>query len=117
MDLIYSYSRKQALEDGVLIDVTALATEAGFQVPVAITQELHSTYIKTNLPDQDEQGRLWDTLFLLSLSAKGSPNSVILYDVIFRMDDGSDQTITLRGVIGPNDDGSACVTVMLIHES
>jgi hypothetical protein len=36
-DLIYAYSRKQAIADGVLIDVTNTAHEAGFVVPVAVT--------------------------------------------------------------------------------
>lgn len=38
---IYIYTRKQAIEDGVLIDVTETAKEAGFKVPVAVTCALH----------------------------------------------------------------------------
>ena len=37
-DLIHSYSRAQAIEDGVLVDVSETAREAGFTVPVAITR-------------------------------------------------------------------------------
>lgn len=40
MEYIHSYSRKQALEDGVLVDVTRYAREAGFKVPVAFTRTL-----------------------------------------------------------------------------
>ena len=35
--VVASYSRAQAIEDGVLIDVTAMAREAGFKWPVALT--------------------------------------------------------------------------------
>ena len=36
-DLIHRYSRADALRDGVLIDVSATAKEAGLQYPVALT--------------------------------------------------------------------------------
>ena len=36
-ELIFAYTRRQAIEDGVLVDVTETATEAGFVLPVAVT--------------------------------------------------------------------------------
>jgi type I site-specific restriction endonuclease len=39
-EIIYSYTRKQAIADGVLIDVTELAKEAGFKCPVALRHPL-----------------------------------------------------------------------------
>ncbi len=36
-NLIYAYTRAQAIADGVLIDVSAFAAEAGFKYPVALT--------------------------------------------------------------------------------
>ena len=36
-NVIYSYTRKQAIEDGVLVDITDVAKEAGIKYPVAIT--------------------------------------------------------------------------------
>ena len=36
-DLIHSYTRAEAIADGVLIDVSATAREAGFKYPVALT--------------------------------------------------------------------------------
>ena len=35
--VIFSYTRAQAIADGVLIDATELAKEAGFRIPVAVT--------------------------------------------------------------------------------
>ena len=35
--LISSYTRSEALADGVLVDVTETAREAGFVIPVALT--------------------------------------------------------------------------------
>jgi hypothetical protein len=63
-DLIHSYGRRQAIKDGVLIDVTTTAKEVGFCFPVAVTAALWSQYVR--VPDavegQDEAGRLWDIL-------------------------------------------------------
>ena len=36
-DIISTYTRAQAIKDGVLIDVSSTAKEAGFEWPVAIT--------------------------------------------------------------------------------
>ena len=36
-DVISTYTRAQAIEDGVLIDAGNIAQEAGFQWPVAVT--------------------------------------------------------------------------------
>ena len=35
--VIYSYTREQALKDGVLVDVTQMEKEVGFIYPVAVT--------------------------------------------------------------------------------
>jgi hypothetical protein len=42
MEIISSYSRAQALEDGVLIDISVLAREAGLKFPVAVTMAVFS---------------------------------------------------------------------------
>ncbi len=37
-EVISSYSRAQAIEDGVLVDISGLAREAGFRYPVAVSR-------------------------------------------------------------------------------
>ena len=63
-DLIHAYTRKQALADGVLIDVTTTAKEVGFCFPVAVTAVLWSQYVRVSdgVEGRDEAGRLWDFL-------------------------------------------------------
>ena len=46
-DLIDSYSRAQAIEDGTLIDVSEIANEAGFTIPVAVTQAVWHDYMRS----------------------------------------------------------------------
>jgi Family of unknown function (DUF6573) len=65
--VIFSYTRAQAIADGVLVDVSELAKEAGFRFPVAVTTGVWAECVA--VPDgvagQDETGRLWDVLNVL----------------------------------------------------
>ena len=47
--IIYAYTRSQALADGVLVDVTEIAREVGFKLPVALTEALHNRLIHPRL--------------------------------------------------------------------
>lgn len=81
-EVIYSYTRSQAIDDGVLIDVSEMAREAGFKIPVAITAAVNS--LIENIPEsrswQDVDGRLWDVLWMASQAAKRHKNeTIILY--------------------------------------
>src|ERR1039458_4072088 len=77
-DVIYSYTRKQAIEDGVLVDITEMAKEAGIKYPVAITSTAFFGYVAPDPmpPGQDLKGRLWDlcTMFKLAPRKTDGPN-------------------------------------------
>ena len=67
-EIISTYTRKEAVEDGSLVDVseTSEAKEAGFKVPVCLTAGVHAL---VEVPEalkgiQDYRGRLWDTLYM-----------------------------------------------------
>lgn len=47
---IFEYSRRQAIEDGLLIDVTAMAKEAGIRLPAVVTAGLWHQWV---VPDED----------------------------------------------------------------
>jgi hypothetical protein len=112
-ELIHSYSRKQAIEDGVLIDISPIAQEVGFKVKTAITQGLYNTYMQTNIPSQDETGRLWDMLFLLALSAKNCSDSILFFDASFQITEERFETPRLKAMIGPDDNAEPVITIML----
>ncbi len=59
-DLIYRYTRAQSIEDGVLIDVSAVAREAGITYPVALTRAAweRCVTVPPGAECQDEAGRL-----------------------------------------------------------
>lgn len=42
LPIIDAYTREDAIDDGVLVDVSGLAGEAGYPVPVAVTNAVHT---------------------------------------------------------------------------
>jgi len=120
-EVIYSYSRAQALQDGVLVDVSPTASEAGFRYPTAITADLHAR-ITPNERDkalgQSYEGRLWDVVFLASFAARHvrmadrASFEVGLFEVEA---DPPHQprrsTLKLWIVIGPGDQGEPVITI------
>lgn len=122
MDYICTYTRKQALEDELLVDVTDLAKEAGFKFPVAITQGLHAAL--KNIPQkygyQDYTGRLWDALYMAVMAIKGSKNrgSELSYRIICHQEKNDDkghreivEKLNLKLKIHPGDEMEPVVTI------
>ena len=119
-DLIHSYTRQEAILDGVLVDVSETAREAGITFPVAVTRELWGGYI---VPDdrsrkwgQSESGRLWDVLWMFRVAARNSSATILHFKVIFIMKEQQSRIITLKAVLGPGDSGEPVITIMLPHE-
>ena len=120
-DLIHSYSRQQAIEDGVLVDATATAREAGFRYPVALTATVFGAYVEVppGVSGQDAAGRLWDLLWMLRHAIRGDSDGgpVILFQVLVRNNEASPpRLVTLKSVCGPGDDAEPVITIMLPHE-
>ena len=74
MESIYSYTRQEAIEDGMLIDIseTKEAREAGFKIPVCLTVGVHAL---VDVPKgfegfQDYTGRLWDTVYMATYAVR-----------------------------------------------
>lgn len=118
-NVISIYTRRQALSDGVLVDCTELAREAGFTWPVAVTDHLYHDYIVPALALIAEggsiQGRLWDVLQVLRYAIRSSKDDTYLrFTVLFQMSPGAASVpVELVSVAGPDDDGSPCLTLML----
>jgi hypothetical protein len=120
--LIYAYTRAQAIEDGVLIDASDMAREAGFRFPVALTTEAFARYVR--VPDgvtgQDQRGRLWDILWMLRCAVRASPGhdpSELLFQLYVRNEESSPpELVTLKALCGYGDDSEPVLTVMLPDE-
>ena len=121
--VISVYTRAQAIEDGILVDVSDTAREAGFKIPVAVTRTVWSRLI--GLPDgyrgfQDERGRLWDVLWMARHYALRASNSDRVTMCVLVRDIRKDLRDSNRAprrhfpvvAIGAGDRGEAVITVM-----
>ena len=125
-EVISVYTRAQAIADGALIDISETAREKGFKYPVAMTRAAWSDFVAWTDADnqrkgtvQDESGRLWDVLTMLSYAAKACDGADMRFQVyrVPREDAGRKPRLaTLKAICGPSDDGSPCITVMLPEE-
>lgn len=121
METISTYTREDAIEDGVLIDVTKKAKEAGFKIPVAITETVQSKCVDVteNLKarGQDESGRLWDVLYMAYRAAQNVKPGIqtVRYklSVLCENEQGgverTDEELTMK--IHPDQHGNAVITI------
>ena len=116
----YCYSRKQAIEDGLLIDVTITAQEAGFNWPIAISSAVWYRYIVPfeNLSDLEygKQSRLWDVLVALLYSASRKSDTIMYFKIPFLTISRKRIIVTLKAVAGFDDKGESVITIMLPDE-
>lgn len=124
-ELIYSYTRAQALEDGVLVDVSDLAEEAGFRYPVAMTRAAWVDCVEWSDLDSEKQicqsgvARLWDVLFLAAHAARRSVGNHLTFAVHRVPRDGhatQPDEVTLQMLIGPGDRGEPVMTILMLGE-
>jgi hypothetical protein len=133
MELIAAYTRQDALRDGVLVDISALAREAGFRWPVAVTAEVFAVLAPwargvagdVNNPAEGQPlyglgqsfgGRAWDVLtILLNEIRRGRGGLEVKFAPLFLMPDsphGRPEPVELMALCGPDTDGP-CITIML----
>ena len=94
MELIYAYTTKQAVEDGMLVLIPAVTSkEAGITFPVYLSQAVWSKYVQvpeTLEGEQDESGRLWDILWMFRNAARKISGSYLEFKFICRLPDLDD---------------------------
>ena len=121
-EVIYAYTRSQAVADGVQVEVTKTAQEAGIRFPVFLTRSVYDAYVTVppGVTGQDEAGRLWDvitmTRFAILRSRPGCDRlPVALY---VRNDNRRPRLVRLTATCGPLDidDPQPAITVMLPDE-
>lgn len=135
-ELISTYSRAEAIEDGVLVDCTedefdALNRNAGVVFDVAMTRAVFERYVKAPKKlqgSQDFKGRYWDILWSFRLAAKKYPDCELLFEFL-SIPNGTEgwdnegsgefdeqRLVRLKAVAGPGDRGEPCLTFMLPSE-
>mgnify|MGYP001205399228 CR=1 FL=1 len=126
-DIVFRYTRKQAMRDGVLIDCTNadfgdLCKQLGIRVNVAMTSGAWAATIggidDPIPPGQTIEGRLWDVLyaFRYSISIQGNESDRVFFQVGVKQPDGKREVVSLWSLIGPGDEGEPVITIMLRGE-
>lgn len=121
-DIIYSYTRAQALADGVQVDVSKTASEAGIRFPVFLTRTVFDAYVTVppKVEGQDEAGRLWDIVWMLRFAIQRSrPGCDRLPVALYvRNDNRAPRLVKLIATCGPLDidDPRPAITVMMPDE-
>lgn len=79
------YTREEAIKDGVLIDVSKMAREAGIKYPVAVTRTVWYGIVTPadilRELGQSEDGRLWDVLWMYRHAARKSKSNIVIYQL------------------------------------
>lgn len=141
--VICSYTRAQAIADGVLVDISETAREAGIRFPVAISHAAWARYVEFDpgTVGQSIAGRLWDVVWMMRCGitstrpATRESNSQIDFQFYVAIPAASEwlpneegpernsgltrathRLVTLKSVCGPGDQGEPVITVMLPHE-
>ena len=120
------YTRAQAIEDGVLVDLmqgetAPLVREAGFKFPIAMTTAAFSEAVAPidgELPEgQDLKGRLWDVLMVLKFAIRvSSGGQELRFKVSVYQGEGKSETVELKSLCGPGDSMEPVITIMLPEE-
>lgn len=119
---IHTYTRAQALEDGILVDVSELAREAGFRLPVAMTRTVWENCVAwsgNQRAQQDQTGRQYDILWMASLAARRGQGRRVTFQVYRVPNDGRSkraQLVLLDMHIGPGDTADPVITITIPGE-
>ena len=121
--VIYSYTRSQAVADGLQVEVSKVAEEAGIRFPVFLTRAVFDSFVAVppNVTGQDEAGRLWDVLWLLRFAIRKaqSGQTRLPYALYVRNSDSHPaRLVKLVATCGPLDidDPAPAITVLLPDE-
>ena len=126
--VIYTYTRSQAIADGIQIEVSKVAREAGITFPVFLTRAVYDNYV--TVPPalqngkcgshQDEAGRLWDIVWMTRFAIrKAKPGQTRLPVALYvRNDNQRARLIKLLATCGALDidDPQPAITIMMPDE-
>jgi hypothetical protein len=121
--VVYSYTRSQAIADGLQIEVTKVAEEAGIRFPVFLTRGVYDQFVTVppGVTGQDEAGRLWDIVWMLRFAIIRAKPGVTRVPVALYVRNSNSHPARLVKLIATAgavdiDDPAPAITVMLPDE-
>jgi hypothetical protein len=136
MKIIFSYTTKEAVADGTLVKIDQqYLDEAGIRTPVYLTRAVYQRYVEVPEElkgEQDEDGRLWDVLWMFRVYAGSKPDeNTIRFKLSCRLPERTEclsnevfeeneqaRAVTLKAVCAANDidDPQPAIFIMLPGE-
>jgi hypothetical protein len=113
-EMIYSYSRKQAIEDGVLVDLShSIVIRQHWKYPFACTDSVYSVIEQALAQEgQDLNGILHDISVMAKRAVpRGQDCMIVRFEVII-----AEAKRALKLHVGPGDNAEPVLTLMLPHE-
>jgi hypothetical protein len=121
-EVIYSYTRAQTVADGLQVEVSKVAAEAGIRFPVFLTRTVYDSFVTVpeGVTAQDEAGRLWDIVWMLRFAVRKSQHGQnrLPFALYVRNDNRKPRLVKLIATCGPLDidDPQPAITVMMPDE-
>jgi hypothetical protein len=120
--VLYTTTRSQAVADGLQVEVSKVADEAGIRFPVFLTRAVYDSFVRVppGVTGQDESGRLWDVVWMLRFAIRKaqSGQARLPFALYVRNDSKAPRLIKLIAMCGPLDidDPKPAITIMLPDE-
>ena len=122
-EVIYAYTRAQAVADGFQVEVTKTAQEAGIRFPVFLTRAVYVAYVTVpeGVTGQDEAGRLWDIVWMLRFAIRKAAAQGLIrmpFALYVRNDNRRPKLVKLVAACGALDvdDSQTAITVVMPDE-
>jgi hypothetical protein len=117
-EIIYAYTRADAIADGSIVDVSDLARELGFTYPVGITAAVDKLCTPGKNSLQDRTGRIWDLLWMLNMAIRIRSRQKLPTDRLGITVKLGRKNARLNAVCSAADpSGAPCITIMLPGEN
>jgi len=121
-EVVFAYTRAQAVADGFQVEVTKTAQEAGIRFPVFLTRTVYDAFVTVppGVTAQDKAGRLWDIVWMTRFAIiRARPGVDRLPVALYvRNDNHRPRLVKLIATCGPLDidDPQPAITVMMPDE-
>jgi hypothetical protein len=115
---VHTYTRAQALTDGVLMDLSCFAKMVGFKHPVAVTSAVWEDCVMwdndAEIVEQSDVQRAWDLIRSAHLEFSCSANETPLYFELLRVQPGGSHPTLVELIlhVGSGDHGEPVITIM-----
>ncbi|RXE56185.1 DNA-binding protein [Methanoculleus taiwanensis] len=109
--------RRDAIEDGELIEITRMGKDIGIRYPLAVSARAAERLVPfPNIPQDTVTENLWDTLHAFREKALSTAAPELLFSVSLYQN-GLVPTLTFKATVSAGDEGEPVITIMTPEEN